>query len=87
MTTTGQQLVSNSTLVTGTAMLHLLNQMAGGSGLVVNDGISVVLDPSPVSINLRDDIAIVLEREPIAVTVADTIVASLAPAEIEIQEH
>ncbi len=78
---TGQQLVLRSTLGTASALQHLLNQLAGGSGLVINDGIDVEVSLMAVDVEVDDpvfevaiesgDVLVELTDEPITIEVEE----------------
>jgi hypothetical protein len=63
MTTTGERLVSISTLLTGTAMDHFLNISTGAGGTVFVDGILCALE-SDAAVELEPDYVVVIEEEP-----------------------
>ncbi len=78
---TGQQLVLRSTLGTASALQHLLNQLAGGYGLVVNDGIDIEVSLMAVDVEIDDpvfevaiesgDVLVELTDEPITIEVEE----------------
>lgn len=74
MTTTGQQLVTLSGLLTGSALSHLLAISGGtGSGLIVNDGIDVTVEMDPYTVELQAmDVEAEVSTDPVVVEVADT---------------
>ena len=72
-------LILNSTLPSGSAWDHLNAQQAGGTGVIVNDGIAVEIDFEPVALEvLLQDIEAEVADEPIVVEIED------APVEISL---
>lgn len=67
--TTGDQLVQRSRLSSATALQHLLNQILGVAGLVVNDGIDVEVSLMAVDVEIDDPVVEV----------------SLAPTEVQVE--
>lgn len=73
------QLILRSTLPSGTAWQHLNAQEAGGTGVVVNDGIAVELDFAPIDMEvLMQDVEAEVQDEPVVVEIED------APVEVEL---
>lgn len=88
--TAWDQLILHSTLPSGSAWDHLNAQQAGGTGVVVNDGIAVELtdlsvlvaiDAAPIEVEVdTGDVEVVVEDSPIQVVIED------APISVEVQE-
>lgn len=75
------QLILHSTLPSGSAWDHLNAQQAGGTGIVVNDGIVAELELSPIDVEIdTGDIDAIVEDAPIEVFIED------APVYVEVQE-
>lgn len=73
------QLILHSTLPSGTAWAHLNAQEAGGTGVVVNDGIEIELGPMSLEVEvLMQDVEAEVADEPIIVEVED------APVEVSL---
>lgn len=70
----GQYLIANSSLASGTAAQHLLNQILGGgsTGLIVNDGIDVEVSLMALDVELDDQtIEVSIDTEVIELEVND----------------
>lgn len=66
-------LIMHSTLPSGTAWEHLNAQEAGGTGVVVNDGIEVELDFEPIAMELQmQEVEAEVADEPIVVEIEDS---------------
>lgn len=82
------QLILHSTLPSGTAWSHLNAQESGGTGVVVNDGVSVELDEAPIEAEiLMQDVDAEVQDEPVVVEVEDApveVAMSADPTELEI---
>ena len=75
------QLILHSTLPSGSAWDHLNAQQAGGTGVVVNDGIVAELELSPIDVEIdTGDLDVAVEDAPVEVSVED------APITVEVQE-
>ena len=67
--TAGQNIVANSTLLTGTAWDHLINPSGvGGGGVVINSELVKVKEESLISIVEYSDKVAIIEVEEIVVT-------------------
>ena len=80
-------LIMHSTLPSGTAWEHLNAQEAGGTGVVVNDGVVVELALDPLTLEvLMQDVEAEVADEPIVIEIEDSPVeVSLVADPIEME--
>lgn len=88
MTTTGEQLVQLSGLLTGSAMAHLLAIQAGDGDIIYSDGVAVTVDFAPYAAEVDTmQVDVEVELSPVLAEVQDTPIAielALSPIELEI---